>query len=264
MADSGFRDRVEGTLVGLAAGDRNGGPIRMALRLAEGLAGRGRFDPGDVLARYLAWWREGAFDTGPTAAGVLTLIDGGTDPVEAVRRVHERSGGRTAGINPAHRCPPLAMASSLRDEDLPGCAIEEARLTHQDPLAGEVAAAVAVLCRSLIRRSPWDEALDRAGRGRVAEVVRALDSSGSGPLSHGGFAPEVLGAAVRFVARPEGFAAAVEGSIAFAGPANYCPVLVGAIGGARWGAAAIPDRMRERGDVGERVRAVAARLGDDW
>ena len=65
------RDRIRGALLGLAAGDRNGGPIRMAVRLAESLSDRRRFDPEDVLARYLAWWRDGAFDTGPTAATVF-------------------------------------------------------------------------------------------------------------------------------------------------------------------------------------------------
>ena len=33
------------------------------------------------------------------------------------------------------------MLASLADDDLPRCAITEARLTHHDPLAGDVAAA---------------------------------------------------------------------------------------------------------------------------
>jgi ADP-ribosylglycohydrolase len=49
-------DRVRGILIGLAAGDRNGGPIRMAVHLAESLAEKGRFDAEDVFGRYLAWW----------------------------------------------------------------------------------------------------------------------------------------------------------------------------------------------------------------
>ena len=50
-------------------------------------------------------------------------------------------GGKTAGCNPAHRSPPLAMLAALADDDLPGRAATEARLTHHDPLAGDVAAA---------------------------------------------------------------------------------------------------------------------------
>jgi ADP-ribosylglycohydrolase len=58
-------DRCQGVLIGLAAGDQIGGPIRMAVRLAESLLGCDGFKPMDILNRYLAWWREGAFDTGP-------------------------------------------------------------------------------------------------------------------------------------------------------------------------------------------------------
>jgi len=93
LTDQTIRDRVRGTLIGLAAGDRIGGPVRMAVRLAESLADRRRFDPGDVLVRYLGWWREGAFDTGPTAAEVLALIDAGVPQQVAVERVHRDSGG---------------------------------------------------------------------------------------------------------------------------------------------------------------------------
>ena len=69
------KDRVEGVLLGLAAGDHNGGPIRMALRLAESLIHRNKVDVEDIGAKYLGWWHEGAFDTGPTAARVFTLVD---------------------------------------------------------------------------------------------------------------------------------------------------------------------------------------------
>ena len=117
------RDRIRGVLLGLAAGDRNGGPIRMAVRLAESLSDRRQFDPEDILSRYLAWWRDGAFDTGPTTAAVLSLVDGGMDGIEAVKRVHNESGGMTAGCNPAHRCAPLAMASFLPGGELAGCAL---------------------------------------------------------------------------------------------------------------------------------------------
>jgi ADP-ribosylglycohydrolase len=48
-------DRCRGILLGLAAGDKIGGPIRLAVRLAESLLDRGGFDPADILNRYLAW-----------------------------------------------------------------------------------------------------------------------------------------------------------------------------------------------------------------
>ena len=174
---------------------------------------------------------------------MLSLIDGGMDAAEAVERVHDQAGGMTAGCNPAHRCTPLAMAHFLPDDELAGCALREARLTHQHPLAGDVAAAVVVLCRALIRGKPWDEALVLARAGRLRQTVEALDGNNRSPLSTGGFAPEVLRAACHFVARHDSFTDALSASLSFAGSANYCPVLVGAIAGARWGATAITPKL---------------------
>ena len=43
--DAAETDRAKGVLLGLAAGDRNGGPIEMATRMAGSLANEQRFDP---------------------------------------------------------------------------------------------------------------------------------------------------------------------------------------------------------------------------
>src|SRR4051812_23338005 len=183
-----FEDRCRGVLVGLAAGDRIGGPIRMALRLAESLVETGRFDPADVLGRYLAWWRQGAFDTGPVSARALALVAAGVPVEEATAQVHHEAGGMTAGCNPAHRSPPLAMFAAIADDELAGCALAEARLTHHDPLAGQVAATVTRLCRALVRGDGWDVALRQVSGFATPE----------GPGSNGGYAPDVLRAALHF------------------------------------------------------------------
>ncbi len=61
-----------------------------------------------------------------------------------------------------------------------------------------------------------------------------------GPSNNGGFAPDVLRAAAFIVGTSACFGEALGRSLAFAGLANYCPVLVGAVGGARWGASTVP------------------------
>ena len=257
-------DRVAGVVLGLAAGDRNGGPIELAARLAESLAERGAFDRDDVFRRYLAWHAEGAFDTGPVTGRVLELAAEGLSADAAAWQVDRELAGRTAGCNPAHRVAPLAMAACLADEALGGLAQAEASLTHRHPLAGDAAAAVAVLCRALVRRVPWADALAHAAAGRLPETQVALARTPDPPLSVGGFAPETLRAAVHFVDRGEGFAPALEASLRFAGPANYCPVLVGALGGARWGVSAIPVASLGHCRDLPRVRRVAERLAADW
>jgi ADP-ribosylglycohydrolase len=254
MNSDSSADRCRGVLVGLAAGDRIGGPIRMAVRLAESLLACGGFDPADILGRYLAWWQEGAFDTGPVSGRALELVAAGVLVLEATAQVHREFGGRTAGCNPAHRSPPLAMLAALADDALPGCATAEARLTHHDPLAGEVAAAVNRLCRALIRGAAWQDAVREAGNFAGKE----------GPGNNGGYSPDVLRAALHFVGSSACFAEAVERSLGFAGPSNYCPVLVGAVAGARFGAAAVPPSALAQVGVLPRVRAAADALGAGW
>ena len=222
--------------------------------LAESLADCGGFNPSDILERYLAWWREGAFDTGPVSDRAFALLATGMPVQEATAQVHREFGGKTAGCNPAHRSPPLAMLAAIGDDDLPGCAMAEARLTHHDPLAGEVAAAANKLCRALIRGDGWDVALRRCGRFAVLE----------GPGNNGGFAPDVLRAALHIVGTSACFAGALERSLAFAGPSNYCPVLVGAIAGARWGASAVPPPALAHVEILPRVRAAADALAAGW
>jgi ADP-ribosyl-[dinitrogen reductase] hydrolase len=247
-------DRCRGVLIGLAAGDQIGGPIRMAVRLAESLLDCGGFNPADILNRYLAWWRDGAFDTGPVSERALALLATGKPVQEATAQVHREFGGKTAGCNPAHRSPPLSMLAAIADEDLAACAMTEARLTHHDPPAGEVAATVNNLCRSLIRGAAWDVALRQCGGFTGQE----------GQGNNGGFAPDVLRAALHFVGMAGHFAAALERSLAFSGSANYCPVLVGAIAGARWGASAIPPSSVAHVDVLPRVREAAEALAAGW
>src|SRR4051794_18578862 len=108
-------DRCRGVLVGLAAGDRIGGPIRMALRLAESLVACGSFNPSDILEGYLAWWREGAFDTGRVSDRAFALLAAGKPVPDATAQVHREFGGKTAGCNPAHRSPPLSMLAVIAD-----------------------------------------------------------------------------------------------------------------------------------------------------
>jgi ADP-ribosylglycohydrolase len=154
----------------------------------------------------------------------------------------------TAGCNPAHRSPPLAMARFLPAEQLADLARLDALLTHRHPVAGDVAAGTVVLCSRLICGERWEE------------VALADDR----PLSNGGYALDVFRAAVHFVGSHDNFADALTESIRFAGPANYCPVLVGALGGARWGASSIPVAHLTHCDILDRVSAVADAFADWW
>jgi ADP-ribosylglycohydrolase len=137
---------------------------------------------------------------------------------------------------------PLAMFLKIKDDELASSAIAEARLTHFHPLAGDVSAAVVRLCRALIRGQEWSEALHFASIQRLPETCEALNPRIRFDSEPNGFAPNVLAAAIRFVDQARNFRTALSNSISVDPGTNYVPVLVGSIGGARWGRSAIPSQ----------------------
>src|ERR1700722_7071659 len=98
---TGAIDRCQGVLIGLAAGDKIGGPIRKAVRLAESLLDCNGFNSNNILNRYLDWWHEGEFDTGPVSDRAFALLAAGMSVHEATAEVHGEYGGKAAGCNPA-------------------------------------------------------------------------------------------------------------------------------------------------------------------
>ncbi len=258
------RDRVAGVLWGLAAGDRIGGPTYMAVCLGESLIDCQSFNLDDISSRYLTWWRDGAFDTGPTTARVLELVSLGKTFYEASLQVDVEVSGLTAGCNPVHRATPLAMFALLADDDLPASVIVEASLTHKHSLAGDVSAAAVILCRALIQGHSWSVALDMAKVGRQEKTQAALEIQSLHSLKRDGFAPHVLAAASYFVTTSPDFDTMMNQALEFAGLSNYCPVLVGSLGGARWGASNIHHNWFRENDLLLRVQKVTESLADMW
>ncbi len=254
--------RRHGLLLGLAAGDKNGGPIQMALCLAESLAEQRMFDLESIWQSYFQWWAREGFDTGPTAESVFGHVADGMSWKDAAGVVNAERGGQTVGCNPAHRASPLAMATFLMPGELSELAMREAALTHAHPLAGEVSAAVIALCRGLIDGLPWKSAIESASVSKTPEVAAALMQSERHPLDDSGYSPEVLRAAVFFVDSSHDFSSALEASLKFAGPANYSPVLVGAIAGSRYGAEAVCATHWPAQHIVKRIQRVAGRLAE--
>ena len=259
-----LQSRIAGILTGLAAGDKIGGPSWMAVQLAESLATANAFDPDDIFNRYMGWWNEGAFDTGEVAASVFDHVAKGWNREIAAANIHVGLDGMTAGCNPAHRVAPLAMANFLGTEVLAEHAAREASLTHHHPTAGETSAALTLLCRHLALGKNWDEARKFAAEGRVSEISSALLSPSGKDISTDGYSPDVMNAAIYFLDKSASLEEALETSTFFAGDENYCPVLVGAIGGARWGIDAVPKTRESDCPLMTRISSVSGLLVEKW
>ena len=211
---------------GIARGDAIGGPTALAEIVAESLIAHSGLEIRDITRRYLGWWQGEAFDTGPTFEWVFQNIDSGMEPATAVSAAHAALGGVSAGCGPVHRNNVIAACPFISTDDLPDAARAEAFITHLDPVAGDAAAVVSLLCRHLLEGTSWSAAMELVAKhpktqGAFASImVRPLDPSG--------FALDVVRAAIHFMGAED----ALKEASAFAGTNNYCPVIVGAMVGA--------------------------------
>ena len=211
-------------LRGLAAGDKNGGPIRLAMLLYSHVKQHG-FSSQGVFQAYYNWVTTEGFDTGPTLAQVCLYVQGGATIQQAVEQTHWDMNQQTAGVGPSHRVTPLAIF--LSGKILDDAVLQEARLSHFSPLAGTTAMFTARLCSALLQGATWEEAKRRSIIGIHNIPISYLPIE---KRHRGGFAPNVLQTALSFLEESSSFACALDASLQFAGPNNYCPVLVGSIG----------------------------------
>ena len=254
-------ERAQGCLVGLSLGDDNGGPTAMMLKNLEIMTQVRTVMPQYFGKGYLEWFKEEGYDAGLVTHKVLELVDSGLSFDEAALQVHKDLDGMTAGISPAHRSIPLAIIFAkhhLQTPELWGrhstagirwltdAVDQEAKLTHLHNDASEVSQAVNAICMYLILGHPLEKSLrfgsyfiknnlnNRFQRVRYhsSDEIKSLSI---GDLNDGGYAPDVLIAAIWFLLNTDTFEEALKQSKEFAGVANYCPVLVGSIGGAMYG-----------------------------
>ena len=247
-------DRAKGCLVGLALGDDNGGPTAMMMKNLEIVTHTRTLMPQYFGKGYLEWFKEDGFDAGLVTHKVLELVDSGLSFDDAAQTVDEELDGMTAGISPAHRSIPLTLpyiAWYLRSpnffEEFPNTGFQEfqrtiereAKLTHVHKEAAEVSLAVNAICMYLILGKDIIDSM-RFGLKFINENLRLniednIKARNSNDLKSGGYAPDALTAALWFLFHTQTFEDAIEQSKEFAGAPNYCPVLVGSIGGAMYG-----------------------------
>jgi ADP-ribosyl-[dinitrogen reductase] hydrolase len=182
------RDRVVGSLLGLALGDALGAPFEflrarnvpdpipalelewldlppgsttddtaMARNLARSLADRGGFDPDDLVPRHLAWFTSDPPDVGTLTRRVLRRIaergvataEAAADAALAIWR--ERGPEVSAGNGSVMYCAPLGLAYAHRPDDLARLAPELSALTHADERCRTAVLAVTLATAALVR-----------------------------------------------------------------------------------------------------------------
>ncbi|SDZ78885.1 ADP-ribosyl-[dinitrogen reductase] hydrolase [Haloplanus vescus] len=238
-----------------------------ALCIARSLVERQEFDPTDIADRFVAWFDSGPFDIGRMTMRSLSRLKQGDEWDEAGQRVWEDSlEGQNAGNGSVMRCAPLAIPYATDRPRLVAVSRQSSQITHADPRCTYGCAILNLTLAGLLDGAnfPLRDALDDVGSEAPAELVAALE-----PLA-GGDAPETLETSGYVVhslqtALHDGlFAESAEDAIVTAvnrgGDTDTIGAIAGAVAGARFGAAALPDGWLRPIDEADELETLAEQL----
>lgn len=293
-------DRVVGSVLGLALGDALGAPFEgrraadipdpvpalelpwmglppgsttddtaMARNLVRSLAAGGVFDPDDLVARHLEWFRSDPPDVGVLTRRVLSRVDRGEDAFEAARAVWEERGPEvSAGNGSVMYCAPLGLAYASRPEELVKVAPRLSALTHYDERCRTAVLAVTLTVGALARGQSPESAVaaalgavvDREGGEELeylvemAGVARRID----GPDQ--GFCLFTSGVGLQSLIGTGDFETEVKRVVSLGGDTDTNAAVAGALLGALVGEGGLPrawlDRLQDRTAIGAEAQAL--------
>jgi ADP-ribosyl-[dinitrogen reductase] hydrolase len=293
-------ERVVGSGLGLALGDALGAPFEflrarnvpdpipalerpwlsqppgsttddtaMARNLMRSLAAQGRFDPDDLVARHLEWFRSDPPDVGTLTGRVLRRIAAGEDAVTAAQEIwNERGPEVSAGNGSVMYCAPLGLAYANRPDELGHLAPALSALTHVDGRCVTAVLAVTLGVAALVRGDPAEDAArsalsavdDLEGGEELEFLVEAVGGSRAIDGPDQGFCLFTAGAAFQALLRPGDVETELRRVVSLGGDTDTNAAVAGALLGARDGANGLPAHWLERLRDAEAIRADAEAL----
>lgn len=238
------REIIGGGWLNLPAGEVTD-DTQMARCIARSLVERGRFDPEDIAARFVDWLRSNPPDIGITTRLALQHLDNGVAWDEAGQRAHEALALRSASNGSLMRTHPIALFAA-GDAGLNASASRGAsRITHAHPRCVDACVAFDAALAALVRDpevDPLEVALEHAHDPDVVAALRAMPGRDGTPNDAGGSVLATLQSAIWAVRAHDSLEDAVVAAVNLGDDADTTGAVAGALAGARWGVAALPER----------------------
>ncbi|MDP9328192.1 MAG: ADP-ribosylglycohydrolase family protein, partial [Actinomycetota bacterium] len=268
------RERVVGSVLGLALGDALGAPFEfrraeripspvpafelpwrglppgtttddtaMARNLIRSLiANDGHLETGDVLRRHVEWLATEPPDVGNLTRRVLSRArEGAADP--AREYVEQRGPEVSAGNGSVMYCAPLGIACANRPDELFETAPALSAITHWDERCRTACLAVTLAVGALVRgEDPRDSVVEAVravgGREGAEELEELVDTAGLTRPIDGpdqGFVFFTVGVALRITAEAPPFDDGLRAVVALGGDTDTNAAVTGALLGALHG-----------------------------
>ncbi len=245
--------------------------VAQAIELAESLLAAGIFEPDDYLRRLIRWMEESGRGIGIQTHRVLTLAQAGGRGSEAARAVWESSGRRAAGNGAVMRCAPVALRWRRDPIRLIEDAGHSARVTHYDPRCVWSSVAICATIVHGLAGSHWTlhelaDGLERVGApAEIAEATRKAAVADLAGLelderSSMGYTVRTMTAGLWAFLNAGEFEETVRVVINAGGDTDTNGAVVGAVLGARFGTAAIPEGWLNRLPDRSALESLADRL----
>ncbi|MGD8698815.1 MAG: ADP-ribosylglycohydrolase family protein [Gemmatimonadales bacterium] len=245
--------------------------VAQTIELGESLLGAGVFDPDDYLRRLIRWMEASGRGIGIQTHRVLSLARAGGRGSEAARAIWESSGRRAAGNGAVMRCAPVALRWRREPTRLIEDAGHSARVTHYDPRCVWSSVAICAAIAHGLAGSHWTlhelaEGLERVGApNEIAQATRRAAVTDLAGLeldekSSMGYTVRTMTAGLWAFLNANEFEEAVRSVVNAGGDTDTNGAVVGAVLGARFGAAAIPERWLARLPDRSALESLADRL----
>jgi ADP-ribosyl-[dinitrogen reductase] hydrolase len=241
----------------------------MARNLVQSLGERGAFDPEDLMARHLEWFRSDPPDVGTLTRKVLRRVAAGQSAAEAARQVWEERGPEvSAGNGSVMYCAPLGVAYAHRPHELIELAPTLSALTHFDGRCRTAVLAVTLAAAAVIRGDDREAAVgtalgavrDHEGGEELEFLVDAVGSQRPVDGPDQGFCLFTVAIGLRALARGDPFEPALRRVVALGGDTDTNGAVAGALVGAAVGGSGLPDGWLGRLAAREALEAEALRL----
>lgn len=239
-----LRDIVGSGWLNLVAGEVTD-DTQMALCIASSIVEWQTFDAEDIARRFLGWHTSNPPDIGNTTRHAIEGLARGVPWNEAGEQTHLALRPRDASNGSIMRCAPVALFDRLDPDANRQHSVDSSRITHANPLCVGSCVALNAAVAALLsdpESDPVKVAMDATNNETLRSALAGVAAQNAGTLDASGYVLATMQSAFWAVTTHESLEETVVAAVNLGQDADTTGAVAGALAGARWGMANIPDR----------------------